>query len=61
MRVNLLASVFFPEVSQFLKMANFSEIPLFLDPIELDRKDIVLLAVNDASDPSGKKLSSYQP
>jgi len=33
-------------------MANFSEIPLFLDPIELDKKDIVLLAVNDASDPS---------
>ncbi len=42
-----------PEVSQFLKLANFEEIPIFLEPLELEKKDVVLLAVNNASDPSG--------
>lgn len=42
-----------PEVSQFLKLANFEEIPIFLEPLELEKKDLVLLAVNNASDPSG--------
>lgn len=41
-----------PEVSQFLKLSHFQEIPIFLDPLELDKKDVILLAVNNASDPS---------
>jgi hypothetical protein len=43
-----------PEVSQFLKLAQFEEIPIFLEPLELERKEVILLAVNNAKDPSGK-------
>ena len=43
-----------PEVSQFLKLANFEEIPIFLEPLELERKDVILMAVNNAKDPSGE-------
>jgi hypothetical protein len=41
-------------VSQFLKLADYDEIPIFLEPLELERKDVVLLAVNNAKDPSGE-------
>ncbi len=40
-----------PEVSQFLKLAGSSEIPSFLEPLGLECKDLVLLAVNNATDP----------
>lgn len=46
-----------PEVSQFLKLANFVEIPIFLEPLKLELKDVVLLAVNNASDPSGRAVT----
>ena len=46
-----------PEVSQFLKLAAFEEIPIFLEPLELEKKDVILLAVNNATDPSGKSQS----
>jgi len=41
-----------PEVSQFLKLASAVEIPVFLDPLHLEEKETVLMAVNNASDPS---------
>jgi hypothetical protein len=47
-----------PEVSQFLKLSNFEEIPIFLEPLELERKDVILLAVNNANDPSGKQMQA---
>lgn len=40
-----------PEVSQFLKLASPIEIPVFLDPLHLEEKETVLMAVNNASDP----------
>jgi hypothetical protein len=45
-------------VSQFLKLSNFEEIPIFLEPLELERKDVILLAVNNANDPSGKQMQA---
>ena len=41
-----------PEVSQFLKLASAVEIPVFLDPLHLEEKETVLMAVNNASDPT---------
>lgn len=41
-----------PEVSQFLKLVSYEEIPVFLEPLELETKEVVVLAVNDANDPS---------
>ena len=38
-----------PEVSQFLKLASAVEIPVFLDPLHLEEKETVLMAVNNAS------------
>ena len=40
-----------PEVSQFLKLVSSQEIPVFLEPLTLEEKEIILLAVNNASDP----------
>ena len=40
-----------PEVSQFLKLASPAEIPVFLEPLALEDKETILLAVNNASDP----------
>lgn len=40
-----------PEVSQFLKLVSAAEIPVFLEPLNLEEKETILLAVNDASDP----------
>lgn len=41
-----------PEVSQFLKLVySHEELALFLEPLELENKDVVVLAVNNASDP----------
>lgn len=40
-----------PEVSQFLKLAGSAEIPIFLEPLSLEDKETILLAVNNASDP----------
>lgn len=40
-----------PEVSQFLKLASPQEIPIFLEALELEEKEIILLPVNDANDP----------
>ncbi len=41
-----------PEVSHFLKLVARSELPAFLEPLNLPSKDVILVAVNDASDPS---------
>ena len=41
-----------PEVSQFLKLASSAELPVFLEPLALEDKETILLAVNNASDPS---------
>lgn len=40
-----------PEVSQFLKLAGAAELPVFLEPLALEAKDLVLAAVNNATDP----------
>lgn len=41
-----------PEVSQFLKLVSSAEIPVFLEPLTLEDKEIILLAVNNAHDPN---------
>ena len=41
-----------PEVSQFLKLARPEEISIFLEPLNLEEKEIILLAVNNAQDPT---------
>ena len=40
-----------PEVSQFLKMAQKEELGIFLEPLNLDEKDLIILAVNNSNDP----------
>jgi len=41
-----------PEVSQFLKLVNNEELNCFVEPLQLKTKDVILLAVNNAADPS---------
>ena len=41
-----------PEVSQFLKMARKEELGIFLEPLQLECKDLIILAVNNSSDPT---------
>jgi len=41
-----------PEVSLFLKLVSKEEIPVFIEPLNLESKEVILLAVNNASDPS---------
>jgi sentrin-specific protease 8 len=48
-----------PEVSQFLKLVSPEEIPVFLDPLRLEEKEVILLAVNNASDPSQPGAGSH--
>ena len=36
-----------PEVSQFLKMSNKEELGIFLEPLNLESKDLIVLAVNN--------------
>lgn len=40
-----------PEVSQFLKLVSPAEIPIFLEPLSLEEKETILMAVNNAMDP----------
>lgn len=40
-----------PEVSQFLKMAAKEELGIFLEPLALEDKDLIVLAVNNSNDP----------
>lgn len=40
-----------PEVSQFLKLVSKEEIPVFVEPLGLEAKEVILMAVNNASDP----------
>ena len=40
-----------PEVSQFLKLVSADEISVFFEPLKLEEKETILLAVNNASDP----------
>lgn len=40
-----------PEVSQFLKLVSSQEIPVFLEPLCMEEKELILLAVNNANDP----------
>ena len=41
-----------PEVSQFLKLVDQSEVSVFVEPLQLDHKELVVLPVNNAVDPS---------
>merc|ERR1711974_337030 len=41
-----------PEVSQFLKLVSKEEMNCFVEPLQLETKDVILLAVNNADDPS---------
>ena len=36
-----------PEVSQFLKMSNREELVIFLEPLNLTEKELIVLAVNN--------------
>ncbi len=40
-----------PEVSQFLKLVSAREIPVFLEPLGLEAKEVIVMAVNNAMDP----------
>ena len=41
-----------PEVCQFLKMATSkAELGIFLEPLQLEEKDLIVLAVNNSTDP----------
>ena len=40
-----------PEVSQFLKMAHKEELSIFLEPLQLEHKELIVLAVNNSDDP----------
>ena len=40
-----------PEVSQFHKLATNAEISIFLEPLALENKDVIVLAVNNAANP----------
>lgn len=41
-----------PEVSQFLKLVDKEEINCFIQPLDLKCKEVILLAVNNSTDPS---------
>ena len=41
-----------PEVSQFLKLVGHEELNCFVEALQLETKDVILLAVNNADDPS---------
>lgn len=41
-----------PEVSQFLKLVETEEMNCFVEPLDLISKEVILLAVNNAVDPS---------
>ena len=43
---------FSPEVSQFLKLVDNQEVSCFVEPLDLISKEVIILAVNNASDPS---------
>ena len=40
-----------PEVGQFLKLASEKEVPVFFEPLNLEEKETILMAVNNADDP----------
>ena len=40
-----------PEVSQFVKMAAKNEIEIFLEPLNLPEKELIVMAVNNSNDP----------
>lgn len=40
-----------PEVCQFLKMAVKEELGIFLEPLNLETKDLIVMAVNNSNDP----------
>ena len=39
-------------MSQFLKLVDDQEVSCFVEPLELQSKEIIILAVNNATDPS---------
>merc|ERR1719192_1995976 len=41
-----------PEVSQFLKLVDNEEVSCFIEPLDLASKEVIILAVNNATDPS---------
>lgn len=41
-----------PEVSQFLKLASKEEIHVFVDSLNLEIQEVIVMAVNNASDPN---------
>ena len=41
-----------PEVSQFLKLVDNEEVSCFVEPLDLASKEVIILAVNNATDPS---------
>ena len=41
-----------PEVSQFLKLVDDQEVSCFVEPLDLKSKELIILAVNNATDPS---------
>lgn len=41
-----------PEVSQFLKLVGNQEVSCFVEPLDLASKEIITVAVNNATDPS---------
>ena len=41
-----------PEVSQFLKLVGTEDLNCFVEPLELMKKELIVLAVNNAKDPS---------
>ena len=43
---------FSPEVSQFLKLVDNQEVSCFVEPLDLISKEVIILAVNNATDPS---------
>ena len=43
---------FSPEVSQFLKLVDNQEVNCFVEPLDLISKEVIILAVNNATDPS---------
>jgi sentrin-specific protease 8 len=40
-----------PEVSQFLKLGSKSEAAIFLEPLHLEDKDLIVLAINNSNEP----------
>jgi len=41
-----------PEVSQFLKLVGTEDLNCFVEPLQLMKKELIVLAVNNANDPS---------